>query len=240
MEESASACAAADDGGGGDDDDNNRNGFLNERERCPLIPPSSCTSTFTAVMMQVPDHPNSVSSTISDSFSVEGWTVVSSKGPIMSSEEVQKAETLLSLKMPEMVFGQNAIELHHTGANVRLRFDAIRALSCVASEPWLQVAGAEQWAGASALEVKEAGKIGSEPAPTYDWTYSSAFPGALRPEPHDWTVSSSDALTTASERGGCLAGSRSTTQQMNVDLLQPRGDCPILFHDEVLLYQVIP
>jgi hypothetical protein len=231
------AAAADDDDGDGDYVDD---GFSIEKELYPLIPPCSCTIRFPAVMMQVPDHPSSVSSTNSDSFSVEGWTVVISKGPIMSSEEVEKAETLLSLKMPEMVFGKNAIELHHAAANVRLRFDAIRALSCVAAEPWLQVAGAEQWAGASALEVKEAGKIGSEPAPTYDWTYSSAFPGALRPESHDWTVLSSDAQTTASEGGGRLAGSRSTTQQMNVDLLQPRGDCPILFHDEVLLYQVIP
>ncbi len=155
----------------------------------------------------------------------------------MCSDEVQKAEALLALKMPEMVFGKNAIEIRNTDSNVSVRFDALYALSCVAPEPWLQVAGADQWAGASALEVKESGKLGSEPAPTYDWTYSSAFPGALRAAAHDWAASSA-AASTASERGGCLAGSRPTDQPMNVSLLQPRGDCPILFHDEVVLYQV--
>ena len=157
----------------------------------------------------------------------------------MCSDEVQKAEALLALKMPEMVFGKNVIELHNPGANVSLRFDALHALSCVAPEPWLQVAGADQWAGASALEVKEAGKLGSEPAPSYDWTYSSAFPGALRPAAHDWSIAPVAVPTTASERGGLLAGCRPTNQPMNVALLQPRDDCPILFHDEVMLYQVI-
>ena len=188
--------------------------------------------------MQEAVQRNSSGAACSEAFSVGGWTVVTSKGPIMSCDEVQKAEALLELKMPEMVFGKNALELHNADANVSLRFDALHALSCVASEPWLQVAGADQWAGGSALEVKEAGKLGSEPAPSYDWTYSSAFPGALRPAGHDWAVFPAAHPTSESERSGCLAGSRSTSQPMNVALLQPRDDCPILFHDEVLLFQV--
>jgi hypothetical protein len=189
--------------------------------------------------MQEPGLRNGSSAVVSEAFSVGGWSVVTSKGPIMSSDEVQKAESLLALKMPEMVFGKSALELRNADANVSLRFDALHALSCVAPEPWLQVAGADQWAGASALEVKEAGKLGSEPAPSHDWTYSSAFPGALRPAAHDWSSFPIAHPTTESERSGCLAGSRSTKQAMNVALLQPRDDCPILFHDEVLLFQVI-
>jgi hypothetical protein len=188
--------------------------------------------------MQVPDLQHSTGATSSESFSVGGWSVVASKGPIMSSEEVQRAESLLGLKMPEMVFGKNSLELQNADANVSLRFDALHSLSCVASEPWLQVAGAEQWAGASALGVKEAGKLGSEPAPSYDWTYSSAFPGALRPWGYDWNSVAAAPPASESERSGCLTGSRPTKQSMNTALLQPRDDCPILFHDEVLLFQV--
>jgi type 2A phosphatase activator TIP41 len=185
--------------------------------------------------MQAPEQQHAA--TCSDSFSVGGWTVVISKGPIMCSAELQQAESSLTLKMPEMVFGKNVLQLHNADANVSLRFDALHALSCVALEPWLQVAGADQWAGGSALEVKEAGKLGSEPAPTYDWTYSSAFPGALRPSGHDWSKLPFAVSTEQLERGGCLAGSRLTEQTMNIALLQPRDDCPILFNDEVLLYQ---
>lgn len=190
------------------------------------------------IMQSTDPQRSSANAATSDSFSIGGWTVVSSKGPIMCSEEVQKSESLLGLKMPEMVFGTSALELHNADANATLRFDALHALSCVSLEPWLQVAGAEQWAGASALEVKESGKLGSDPAPSYDWTYSSPFPGALRPARHDWASISAAAPATESERGGCLAGSCATSQPMNVALLQPRDDCPILFHDEVLLYQV--
>ena len=185
--------------------------------------------------MQSPEQQHSA--TRSDSFSVGSWTVVTSKGPIMCSEELQQAESALALKMPEMVFGTNALQLNNSDANVSLRFDALHALSCVALEPWLQVAGADQWAGGSALEVKEAGKLGCEPAPVYDWTYSSAFPGALRSAGYDWPKFPVAMSTAQSERGGCFAGSRLTTQPMNIALLQPRDDCPILFHDEVLLYQ---
>jgi hypothetical protein len=165
--------------------------------------------------------------------------VLINKGPIMSSEKMHEAEELLALKMPEMVFGTNAVELRNIDLNASLRFDALHALSCVAPEPWLQVAGADHWAGASACEVIKAGKVGSELAPTYDWTYSSAFPGALRSAGHDWSNCPSIVALSDSERCGCFPGSRSTNQSMNVALLQPRDDCPILFHDEVLLYQVI-
>ncbi|KAI9208573.1 TIP41-like family-domain-containing protein [Polychytrium aggregatum] len=144
-----------------------------------------------------------------------GWTITTKKHPIFNSAEIDNASKEIQMPFPEMFFGNNAIELKHS-SGFQYSISALDALRNVASIPEsehksVQVAHAEHWTKMS-LEANDQIKDVVKP---YNWIYLSSYSG---------TLSSS-------------LGAKFEPSLVGVDLDRLRLPEPILFYDELVLYE---
>nr|ODO04454.1 hypothetical protein L204_00814 [Cryptococcus depauperatus CBS 7855] len=169
------------------------------------------------------------------------WTIVATKKPILNGKEIEGAEKLLSLPLPEMTFGNNSLSLTYnpsapltTTSSIEIRFQAKDALAGVATgEGWEERVGggvlvsmAERWS------KNKSWTHGGAPSPT-----SSAFdvPMPSKPvKPHDWTYSTCYAGTVA----GPSKFEPSSSHTLPLDLLARQDPIldQILYYEDVSLY----
>ncbi|RAH50158.1 TIP41 family protein [Aspergillus brunneoviolaceus CBS 621.78] len=146
------------------------------------------------------------------SIAIQGFTVTTQTLPILKAEPIEKMTKDLGIAPPEMIFGDNYVEIAHEGTPWKIAFNAFDALDLVdkSGESMLQVAYSKQWQR-SREKTHEGIKEIVKP---FDWSYSTDYAGTLGP------------------------GSRpfeATTKRIPTDLLK-RPD-PILFYDDVVLYE---
>lgn len=55
---------------------------------------------------------------IPNAFKIKGWTITTVRSPILSSAEIDDATDKLKIPMPEMVFGNNYLELSYSPGSV--------------------------------------------------------------------------------------------------------------------------
>ncbi|RAL15027.1 TIP41 family protein [Aspergillus homomorphus CBS 101889] len=146
------------------------------------------------------------------SMAINGFTITTQKLPILKAEPIEKMTKDLGVAPPEMIFGDNFVEIEHEGTPWKITFNAFDALDRVdkSGESMLQVAYSKQWQR-SREKTHEGIKDIVKP---FDWSYSTDYTGTLGP------------------------GSRpfeATTRRIPTDLLK-RPD-PIMFYDDVILYE---
>ena len=131
-----------------------------------------------------------------------------------SSELDQLKDELKLPALPEMVFGRNLFEFVHEPSGFRLAFaarDAFREWDSRTTD--VKVAAAQRWTAGAAADI-EAHKV---PLKDFDWTFSTAYRGSL------------------GRREGEPPRVAATEERIPLDKL--RREDPILFFDDVLLYE---
>lgn len=103
------------------------------------------------------------------------WTVNSTKGPILKASEVEKISTDLELpSIPEMVFGENRLQIEHK-AGFGIQFNAIDALRHVDNKhDLMKVAVADEW-----QRKRQDSEYIKKVVKPFDWTYSTDYTGTL-------------------------------------------------------------
>jgi len=145
-----------------------------------------------------------------------GWTLSIYKAPILKSDEMDKWSQELELTLPEMVFGNNRVEIHHQDLDVRVVFCAKEALALVGRAPTVEVSCAEHW-----QEQSKAPKD-VRPVHQYDWTYTTPYNG-----------------TVTKQSGGVATPVAGEITDLRIDFekLKPQPDDKMLLYDDVLLFE---
>ena len=80
------------------------------------------------------------------SISVNGWSVFTTKKPILNSLELDHlAETKFEFPLPEMIFGNNNVRIRNDVTGGTIEFNAIDALSSLDPNCPLKVSCHEEW-----------------------------------------------------------------------------------------------
>ncbi|KAI8344485.1 TIP41-like family-domain-containing protein, partial [Chlamydoabsidia padenii] len=140
----------------------------------------------------------------------EGWTIKSKKAPICNSVEVDKFQKDIGIPAPEMIFGNNNVEL--SKGSIKYTWNTMEALALVdssaGSNEYIKVSYAKEWFSKSNHQnVKDVVK-------PYDWTYTTTYKGTSNRD-QDWEKVDEPVI--------------------DVERLQQKE--PILFYDENILYE---
>ena len=137
------------------------------------------------------------------SISIGEWTISSRKKPILNSQELEDWENnkLRGLPaLPEMIFGNNYVQIKNTDKEWGIEFNALDALKLVdLADPGIRVSYAQKWIDSKRRQQQrqqqqqqqqqQAGQqefLGTEDisdslkiVKNYDWTYSTLYDGTL-------------------------------------------------------------
>uniref|UniRef100_A0A0E0D752 TIP41-like protein n=1 Tax=Oryza meridionalis TaxID=40149 RepID=A0A0E0D752_9ORYZ len=154
---------------------------------------------------------------------VKGWVIRSHNGPILNSASLQLFEDKLqTTHLPEMVFGESFLSLQHAQTGIRLNFNALDALKAWKQEalPPVEVPAAAKW--------KFRSKPSDQVILDYDYTFTTPYCGS------DAVVQSTDSMQTSLDESSNLCWENTEDR---IDLVALSAKEPILFYDEVILYE---
>uniref|UniRef100_A0A0D3FPD2 TIP41-like protein n=1 Tax=Oryza barthii TaxID=65489 RepID=A0A0D3FPD2_9ORYZ len=154
---------------------------------------------------------------------VKGWVIRSHNGPILNSASLQLFEDKLqTTHLPEMVFGESFLSLQHAQTGIRLYFNALDALKAWKHEalPPVEVPAAAKW--------KFRSKPSDQVILDYDYTFTTPYNGS------DALVQNPDSIQTSLDEPRNLCWEDSEDR---IDLVALSAKEPILFYDEVILYE---
>lgn len=161
-----------------------------------------------------PDAPYPTPASATTTHAALPFLITTRKLPILKSGPIDALTSRLGIPIPEMIFGDNLVSITHLPSQWTLSFSAEPALALVdaTGANMLRVAHASSWSSS-----REASGTVAEVVRPYDWSYSTSYRGTEVPG------GGGEKLT---ERGG---------EEIPLELLRRRD--PILFHDEVVLYE---
>eukprot|EP00249_Psilotum_nudum_P010954 c22871_g1_i1 orf=529-1536(-) len=150
---------------------------------------------------------------------VSGWRIQSKKCSILNMHAIEQWERMLgTTHLPDMVFGDSSLELIHEASGLRIHFNAFDALRRWKEVPLppVQVPAAAKW------------KFRSKPSQQlildYDYTFTTPYCGSESIEPNGSLIAG----------GGNLEW---VVCEDHIDLTGLQARDPILFYDEVVLYE---
>jgi len=149
---------------------------------------------------------------------IQGWFIhVTNKQPILTSWELEEFQKAVQLeKIPDMIFGKNKLTFTNVEKQFQLvinPFDAIQQIERH-HDSNLKVSHHENWAkGKNLHEILEK---------KYDWTFSTKYRGTI--------------VLPADRPHSAEIGVPVRTQEQ-IDINKLKTQDPILFYDEVLLYE---
>ncbi|PNY17005.1 hypothetical protein L195_g013738 [Trifolium pratense] len=155
---------------------------------------------------------------------IHGWLIESRRNSILNSSTVQEWEKkLVTSHLPEMVFGENTLILKHLNSGTKIHFNAFDALCGWKQEalPPVEVPAAAKW--------KFRSKPFEEVILDYDYTFTTPYCGSGAIE-----IDKELNGTKISEETGNLHWEDCKEQ---IDLIALSSKEPILFYDEVVLYE---
>nr|QPZ44572.1 Tip41-like protein [Hemerocallis fulva] len=153
---------------------------------------------------------------------LKGWEIESSNRPILTSLAIQEWEEKLgTTHMPEMVFGESCLSLLHVASGVKIQFNTFDALKGWKQEslPPVEVPAAAKW--------KSRSKPFQQVVLDYDYTFTTPYCGSEAIEP--------DQQKPASENACSNLLWEDCDDQIDLAVLSSKE--PILFYDEVILYE---
>lgn len=158
--------------------------------------------------------PNALSAATT-SHTQKRFRISTRKLPISKSGTIDAMTEQIGIPIPEMIFGDNMVEVLHAPTGWAIRFTAPDALDAVdkTEKNMLKVAYARDWESTregTTQKIKEVVK-------PYDWSYSTTYAGTVQQPP---------------DAGVAL---QPTDKKIPLELLKRRD--PILFFDEVVLYE---
>ncbi|CAM6093239.1 unnamed protein product [Calypogeia fissa] len=166
---------------------------------------------------------------------VAGWTIRTKKCTILKMDEVERWEKKLqTTHLPEMVFGDSALELLHEASGIKIHFNPFDALLGWKKEslPPVEVPAAVKW------------KFRSRPSQQvildYDYTFTTPYCGSETIERNVQTASVQGRLSDALEKNveaGAATSLAWVECEDRIDMVALQARDPILFYDEVVLYE---
>ncbi|GLT76688.1 hypothetical protein SLA2020_483330 [Shorea laevis] len=156
---------------------------------------------------------------------IHGWEIESRNNSILNSSSSQQWEQKLQTShLPEMVFGDSCLVLKHIGSGTKIHFNAFDALAAWKQEglPPVEVPAAAKW--------KFRSKPSQQVILDYDYTFTTPYFG-------------SEAIEIDSdEHGGGEVYEQNSSlhwedSEEKLDLVALALKEPILFYDEVVLYE---
>ncbi|GAA5958576.1 hypothetical protein JCM21900_003985 [Sporobolomyces salmonicolor] len=167
------------------------------------------------------------------SIHIRDWHITSTKLPILTIPQADAASAELDLALPEICFGNNALELHHGPTGFKLEWNTLDMLRAVKKgEGWdeqpgsgaVRVAHADEWSRGQAATGSSSRLTVVKP---YDWTYTTLDTGS---------VSSPSSPPSPSSSASSWTPAPPTHPGIPLAHLA-RTDVPILFFDEVPLFE---
>lgn len=159
---------------------------------------------------------------LSNGIKISGWKITSNKEPLSGEKQMKEMEKKFQIDFPfpEMTFGANSLRLEHETSGTTMLFEPAKALrGCK-----LSVRGKEESSRCTMVKVpcaeKWENRVDAEGRPirsisfNYDWTYTTFYEGTF------------------------LSGGESTTTSKGIDYEHLRRRDPILWNDDVVLYEV--
>lgn len=106
-----------------------------------------------------------------------GWRVRTVKKSILSSAEIDDWTDRIKIPIPEMIFGNNLLEVQHVESGLTIQFNAFDALDRVdkTGQELVQVAHSKEWQSARQKRRGEADVRNM--AKPFDWTYTTDYKG---------------------------------------------------------------
>ncbi|KAI3445925.1 hypothetical protein Pfo_002590 [Paulownia fortunei] len=157
-------------------------------------------------------------------FLIRGWEIESRKRSILNSSLLQQwEEKLQTSHLPEMVFGESSLVLKHVSSGIKVHFNAFDALCGWKQEalPPVEVPAAAKW------------KFRSKPTDQvildYDYTFTTPYCGSVSVEKVP------ESGRGAPEESSCNPHWEDCQEQ--IDMVALASKEPILFYDEVILYE---
>ncbi|KAG0580158.1 hypothetical protein M758_4G152800 [Ceratodon purpureus] len=144
---------------------------------------------------------------------VAGWSIQTRKAGILKTGPREKLEkTLGTVHLPEMVFGDNSLELVHEATGVKIHFNALDALRGWRQEslPPVEVPAAAKWKFRTMPD--------EQVVLDYDYTFTTPYAGSQ-------CIENSEGVVDWVE------------SQERIDMAALQARDPILFFDEVVLYE---
>ncbi|KAK3940543.1 type 2A phosphatase activator TIP41 [Diplogelasinospora grovesii] len=182
------------------------------------------------------------------------FLISSRKLPISKSGPIDAMSCRLGIPVPEMIFGDNLISITHAPTGWSLSFTAEEALDLVdktGEKGLLRVAYANSWSSSREKASATAGI--SEVVKPYDWSYTTSYRGTETPGSGSSKTQTSQTTnpylnaqinqptptSNSDEEGRDDSGLRlaASTDQVQIPLELLRRRDPILFFDEVTLYE---
>ncbi|VEU23602.1 DEKNAAC104591 [Brettanomyces naardenensis] len=113
------------------------------------------------------------------SISINDWQIYTSRNPILSASEIEEFESILQVPVPEMIFGNNKVEVMNTTNGFHLIFNPLDALKTVSVDPkdMLKVSYANEWYKSRERKHRDDEDVVLEVFKPYDWTYTTHYKG---------------------------------------------------------------
>ncbi|VVB10393.1 unnamed protein product [Arabis nemorensis] len=156
---------------------------------------------------------------------IHGWEIETLRGTILTSLAVEEwEEKLKTSHLPEMVFGENALVIKHLSSGTKIHFNAFDALTGWKEEglPPVEVPAAAQW--------KFRSKPSQQVILDYDYTFTTPYRGSEVIEKDKEAVEAK-----ANPEGEACLQWENCEEQIDLAALSLKE--PILFYDEVVLYE---
>ncbi|KAG5625228.1 hypothetical protein H5410_010446 [Solanum commersonii] len=155
---------------------------------------------------------------------IHGWEIESRNRSILTSLQLQQwEEELQTSHLPEMVFGDNSLVLKHVNTGTKIHFNALDALVGWKHEalPPVEVPAAAKW------------KFRSKPLQQvvldYDYTFTTPYNGSETVERN------AECVRGLSNESSCSLHWEDCIDK--IDLVALASKEPILFYDEIILYE---
>ncbi|XP_024005761.1 TIP41-like protein isoform X2 [Eutrema salsugineum] len=154
---------------------------------------------------------------------IHDWEIETLRGTILTSLALQDwEEKLHTSHLPEMVFGENALVLRHLSSHAKIHFNAFDALAGWKQEglPPVEVPAAEKW--------KFRSKPSQQVILDYDYTFTTPYRGSEVVEKDQEEEKANTEVEASLQWENC-------DEQIDLAALSLKE--PILFYDEVVLYE---
>jgi len=182
------------------------------------------TATAGASSLGTVTNSNFVFEKLDNGCRIANWTLLFQKKPILNSEEFSKWETMLGIpKLPEMLFGSNWLELHHTPTGLIYAFRTEDALRAVRAKADLQVSHTQHWMKKNKAQIEQFNKTLLK---DFDWTYTTTYKG---------TIDTSKLVVANNHTNPYFGVPLPTTERIDVNRLKRQE--PIYLIDEIILYE---
>ncbi|CAG8483095.1 443_t:CDS:2 [Ambispora gerdemannii] len=144
-----------------------------------------------------------------------GWTITSTKLPILNAKEIERAQAELEIPLPEMFFGNNRITISNEHG-FEFEFSPMEALKHVDASreggDKVKLAYSEEWKKKSEKNHEHVKDV----VKSYDWTYSTTYRCTLKSAPDGQNF-------------------KPTTDRIDIEKLKLPE--PINFYDENILFE---